>query len=101
MYVPAMESIAVSEARAKLPELLTRVEGGVEITITRHGRAIAILVSPDAWHYRRGAPVLAEAEQVHDLLAAARAMPLPAESGLSESRADELMLAVRAGREAR
>ena len=33
-----MESLTVSEARARLPEILDRVEAGEEITITRHGR---------------------------------------------------------------
>ena len=41
-----MASMTVSEARAALPELLSRVEGGEEITITRHGRTVAVLVRP-------------------------------------------------------
>jgi prevent-host-death family protein len=96
-----MDTMTVSEARAKLPELLTRVSGGEEITITRHGLPIAILVSPDAWNHRPGAAVLAEAGQVRDMLTAARATPLPTESGLTEARAEELVADVRAGREAR
>jgi prevent-host-death family protein len=96
-----MSMITMSEARARLPELLTRVDGGEEITITRHGRAIAVLVSPDAWHHRPGAAVLVEAGQVRDVLAAARAAALPAESGPTEARAEELVHEVRAGREGR
>jgi prevent-host-death family protein len=107
MYVRAMIAVAVdmdsmpaSEARAKLPELLTRVEDGDVITITRHGRAIAVLVSPDAWHRRSRAGVLEEAQQVRDLLGAARAVPLPAGPGLAADYAEELVREVRAGRDA-
>ena len=42
-----MGSMTVSEARAALPELLSRVEEGEEITITRHGRTVAVLVRPE------------------------------------------------------
>ncbi len=40
-----MPKIGVYEAKAKLSELLTRVEAGEEITITNHGRAVARLVA--------------------------------------------------------
>jgi prevent-host-death family protein len=52
-----MTSITVSEARAALPELLSRVQDGEEITITRHGRPVAVLVRPDALRSRRSAGV--------------------------------------------
>ena len=42
-----MAVITISEARAALPEVLTRVEAGEEITITRHGSPIAVVVRPD------------------------------------------------------
>jgi antitoxin (DNA-binding transcriptional repressor) of toxin-antitoxin stability system len=42
-----MTAITISQARAVLPELLRRVEEGEEITITRHGQAVAVLVRPD------------------------------------------------------
>jgi prevent-host-death family protein len=43
-----MAVMTVSEARAALPEVLTRVAQGEEITITRYGSAIAVVVRPDA-----------------------------------------------------
>jgi antitoxin (DNA-binding transcriptional repressor) of toxin-antitoxin stability system len=95
-----MTSMTVSEARAALPEVLTRVEGGEEVTITRHGRAVAVLVRPDALRSRsRG--VLQDAERVHDLLAAAAAELQPSRAGLTAERAEELIAAVRAGRDGR
>ena len=43
-----MRSIAVFEAKNKFSELLTAVEHGEEITITRHGSPVARLVSASA-----------------------------------------------------
>ena len=46
-----MAVMTISEARAALPEVLNRVAEGEEITITRHGRPIAVVVRPDiVWH---------------------------------------------------
>jgi len=39
--------MTVSEARAALPEVLTRVAAGEEITITRYGSPVAVVVRPD------------------------------------------------------
>ena len=39
--------MTVSEARAALPEVLTRVAAGEQITITRYGSPIAVVVRPD------------------------------------------------------
>jgi len=95
-----MASWTVSEARAALPELLNRVEGGEEVTITRHGKAVAVLVRPDALRSRSRA-VQEDADRVRGLLAAAAAEPLPGPGGLTAERAEELIAAVRAGRDGR
>jgi antitoxin (DNA-binding transcriptional repressor) of toxin-antitoxin stability system len=42
-----MAVMTVSEARATLPEVLTRVAQGEEITITRYGSPVALVVRPD------------------------------------------------------
>jgi antitoxin (DNA-binding transcriptional repressor) of toxin-antitoxin stability system len=39
--------MTLSEARAALPEVVSRVAQGEEITITRHGRPMAVVVRPD------------------------------------------------------
>ena len=44
MYA-AMSTISVAEAKARLSELLDRVEAGEEVVITRRGKAIARLCS--------------------------------------------------------
>jgi len=96
-----MTSMSASEARAALPELLNRVEDGEEITITRHGRPVAVLIRPDALRVRHADVVLDEAARIHNLLAEAAATPLPEGSGLTEQRAEELIAEIRAGRDAR
>jgi antitoxin (DNA-binding transcriptional repressor) of toxin-antitoxin stability system len=95
-----MTSMTVSEARAALPDLLRRVESGEEVTITRHGRAVAVLVRPDVLR-SRSRSALQDAERIHELLAAAAAESLPAEPGLTAQRAEELIAEIRAGRERR
>ena len=96
-----MTSMSASEARAALPELLSRVEDGEEVTITRHGRPVAVLVHPDALRSRRAESALDEAARIHDLLAEASATPLPEGTGLTERRAEELIAGIRASRDAR
>lgn len=93
--------MSTTEARAALPELLDRVEAGDEVTITRHGRPVAVVVRPDALRARRAADALKAAEKVREALSAAAGSRLGTAGVLSESRADELIDEVRAGRERR
>jgi antitoxin (DNA-binding transcriptional repressor) of toxin-antitoxin stability system len=53
-----MAVMTVSEARAALPEVLTRVAQGEEITITRYGSPIAVVVRPDIMWSQPGAEVI-------------------------------------------
>lgn len=96
-----MVTITASEARATLPDLLSRVEGGEEVTITRHGRPVAVLVRPDALRSRRARAALDGAERIHQLLAGAASAALPAGRGLAPARAEELIAEIRTGRDAR
>lgn len=107
-----MAMMTISEARAALPEVLDRVAGGEEVTITRHGRPVAVVVRPDILWSRRVGGALGDAERIHELLAEAANAPLPAETGpaaaslpeedgLTAERAEELIAAIRAGRDAR
>lgn len=55
--------MTVTEARAALPEVLTRVAQGEEITITRYGSPIAVVVRPDImWSQPRAEVVMDETE---------------------------------------
>ena len=42
-----MYTVSLAEAKARLSELLSSVEAGEEIIITRHGRAVARVSAPE------------------------------------------------------
>lgn len=97
----AMVMMTATEARAALPELLTRVQEGEEITITRHGRPAAVLVRPDALRSRRAEAAIAGAGHVRELLVSAAAAPLTPAAEMTDDRAEELIREIRAGRDSR
>jgi antitoxin (DNA-binding transcriptional repressor) of toxin-antitoxin stability system len=95
-----MATMTVSEARAALPELLNRVLAGEEVTITRHGQPVAVVVRPDALRVRRSEAALTTAAEVTALLS--RSRPPAArgsKGGLSARRARELIGEIRADRD--
>jgi hypothetical protein len=98
-----MGTMTISEARAALPEVLDRVADGEEMTITRHGRAVAVVVRPDIlWSRGRAGDMINQADSLHRLLTGAAVANEPEEViGLTEARAEELISALRAGREGR
>ena len=88
-------TMSISEARAALTAVLDQVEGGGEVTITRHGRPVAVVVRPDALRSRRVTEPVAQADRLLDLLHRSRRKPLAARPALDEARADELVAEVR------
>ncbi len=95
-----MDSVSVSAARAELPSLLTRVEEGEEVAITRHGRPVAVLVSPTALRVRRAAEVIKEADLLHRLVESAGKTPVGGGPSLTTKAAEELVAHIRAARDA-
>ncbi len=90
--------MTISEARAALPAVLDRVEAGEEITITRHGEAVAVVLRPDAVRVRRAEQTIERAQEIRDLVSSARDRQLPP-AGLPPQRAEELVESIRAGRD--
>lgn len=45
-------TVSVSEARASLATILDRIVEGDEITITRNGRPVAVMIRPDRVRHR-------------------------------------------------
>jgi antitoxin (DNA-binding transcriptional repressor) of toxin-antitoxin stability system len=74
------------------------VSAGEEITITRHGRAAAVLVRPDTLRARRADSALAVANIVREALYHGRRSPLAAHPVLRQERADALIEEIRADR---
>jgi hypothetical protein len=62
---------------------------------------VAVVINPSALRARRAEGALTSAEHVHELLASAKAAPMPESAGLTTARAEELISEIRAGREAR
>ncbi len=96
-----MSTMTVSEARSLLPEILERVLAGDEVTLTRHGQPVAVIVRPDTLRSRRAGAALDLADDIRGLLDKARRVPLAEVTGLTHDRADQLVAAVRAGRSKR
>jgi antitoxin (DNA-binding transcriptional repressor) of toxin-antitoxin stability system len=90
--------MTVSEVRAALPQVLDRVVAGEEVTVTRHGEPVAVLVRPDRMRVRRADEALAAADRVADVLARARARELVRRPAITAARAEDLVEHVRAGR---
>jgi antitoxin (DNA-binding transcriptional repressor) of toxin-antitoxin stability system len=89
-----MSMISVSEARSALPDIIERVLAGEEITLTRHGQPVAVVVRPDALRIRRAGAAMADAHHVRTLLDRGRGRPVNSVPGISAERADELVAQV-------
>ena len=60
-----MAVMTLSEARAALPDVVNRVAQGEEITITRYGRPMAVVVRPDVvWGQPGGGGAMDETERL-------------------------------------
>lgn len=93
--------MTVSEARAALPAILDRVMAGDEVTITRHGRPVAVIVRHDALRGRRADDALAAAERIQSVITEGRTSRLRRTPAVREDRAAELVADVRAARSTR
>ena len=63
-----MLTLSLSEARARLPEILDRVAAGEEVHITRHGAPIAAVVGHDRWMKTKRQDLLAGARELRRML---------------------------------
>ena len=95
-----MATISVSTARQTLPAQLDRVQAGEEVSITRHGRVVAVLVHPDALAARRAPEAWSQAEAIGARLEDAR-RELLRWPVVTQERAEALIDAVREGRSGR
>ncbi len=93
--------MSISEARAALPDILDRVHAGEEVTITRHGLAVAVIVRPDTVRVRRADRALGDAERLRDLLHRSRSTHLADAPDVSIERAERGVAEVAASRRTR
>jgi prevent-host-death family protein len=52
MTKSATATWSVAKAKAKLSEVIARAESKGPQTVTRHGREVAVIVSPEEWERR-------------------------------------------------
>lgn len=90
--------MTVTEARSDLPALIDAVEAGNEITLTRHGREVAVILRPDALRSRRLGDLQRVADEAHDRVEAARLLPRPPRS-MTLARAEQLIAELRSERD--
>ena len=99
MYLTGVSNtMSVSEARAALPQILQRVLAGEEVTITRHGEPVAVVVRPDTLRARRASQSLSDEDRVRDLIASGRQAKLRPRPTLSERQAVALLADVQVAR---
>lgn len=96
-----MVRITVSEARGAISHLVDRVLEGEEVTLTRYGRPVAMLVRPDMLASRRGADTPDPSQIVDYALSQGEKSELTDLRGLSVERAEALVAEVRASRSRR
>ena len=94
-------TVTVTDARASLPQILDLVKQGQEVTLTRHGEPVAVIMRPDTVRARRTDETFAMAAGVHELIEQGARSPLPEHGGISEARAEELIAYVRDSRSSR
>jgi antitoxin (DNA-binding transcriptional repressor) of toxin-antitoxin stability system len=90
--------MSVTEARASLPAVVDRVLAGDEVTLTRHGVAVAVIVRPDVLAVRRAASTMAVADLIGDALDAGRLLHLDSLPLIDSARADALVADVSQSR---
>lgn len=93
-----MSSVTITQARATLPDLIERVLAGEEVTLTRHGVPVVVMVHPNALRARRADRVFAAAAEVREVLERSRLSPLASAPKLDPGRADEMIAELRAHR---
>lgn len=93
-------SVTMSEARASLPEIVERVLAGDEVTLTRRGQPVAVIVRPDTLRVRRAGAALDAAAAIRQAIEDARRVPLSATptAALSRKRADAMIADLRVTR---
>jgi prevent-host-death family protein len=68
--------VSISDARAMLPALVAEAAAGEDITITRHGQPIAVLVRPQRLRRPEVQKYFDAADHLGEQLEAARHLPL-------------------------
>jgi prevent-host-death family protein len=92
------KTMTVSEVRAALPRILESVNAGDEVTITHHGKPVAVIVHPDTLRARRATSALDAAAVISGVIDRGRATDLGSSPLLTRKQAAVIAAEVRASR---
>ncbi len=84
VQIDTLGGVSATDARARLAELLDRVESGADIVILRHGRPVAVLTSPESHRTRRASQAMAMADRIAADLDATSRRPFGEVPGMDE-----------------
>ncbi len=98
MYTSLMVTMTVTEARAALPDVVDRVLAGEEITLTRHGVAVAVVVRPDVLGVRRADVLIGLSLDVKNVIEQGRRTAMSSKPTLTVAQAESLVAEVKASR---
>ncbi len=96
-----MTAVSVSEARATLPDIVDRVQAGEEVTLTRHGVPVAVLVNPATLRTRRTTTTFQLATELGRLMDEARRQPLATTTSVDTDTAERWVAELYAARKGR
>ncbi len=91
--------MTVTEARAKMREVLERVKQGEEIEITQNGEVVAVWLHPSKLRYRARTEAIREAERLAERLREARSAPFELKGSYTLEEAEERIREIREGRD--
>lgn len=93
-------TVTISEARAELPKLIDAVEEGHEVTITRHGHPVAVMMNNRAARRHRTARMDEGVARLRRIMDSVRDQPLPERGTLDPDVAEAWVAEIRADRDA-
>lgn len=91
--------VTVSEARAHLQEMVELVQSGEEVTLTRHGVPVAVMVNPMSLRTRRAEGAFDLATRLGRLMAEAKERPFTFTDTGTTEWAEDLVRGIRADRD--
>ena len=93
-------TVTMTEARARWKDLLDAAERGDEVTITRHGKPVAVLMSAQERRKYRKLDIWRRVEEDERRMEAAKDIPWEGRPLLSSDLAEEMLADLEAARRA-
>lgn len=89
----------MTEARIAFAAILERVARGEQVTLTRHGAPVAVIVRPDVLRNSRTGTLYEGVDELRRLMETGRSAPL-SRGSMTVEQADDLVRSIRSDRDA-